>query len=220
MSLTITELSIRQNERILINCFSDFFKPKEICALTGNNGSGKTTLLKTLAGLIKPHGSINIENREINTLTWAQKARLLSFLPQNASEHPYLSVTSRIAHGLMPIFGYDFFINQEQRDLIEKMAERLNISHLLKKSLGQISTGELRLVNLAKCLINPEAKYLLLDEPSVFLDFSQQDNLLLCLKEEALMGKTIFFSSHDQYFIKELAHRVLKIENQLIKTHL
>lgn len=214
MSLSVS-LEIWQNDRQLIKSFDASFLPKEICALVGNNGAGKSTLLKTIAGLLPiKRGLIRLGEQELNKMSPQSKARHISFLQQTSVTHPYCLAQSRIAHGLVPIFGCDFFIEEEQEKMIEDVAKRLNISHLLKKPLAQMSGGEERLVHLAKCLVNPHIKILLLDEPSVFLDFTQQENLVSCLKEEAKNGKTIIFSSHDRHFISQLAHRGLLIENQ------
>jgi iron complex transport system ATP-binding protein len=217
MRLIIDKLFITQNNHLLIKDFSEKFKSHEICALVGKNGSGKTTLLRTLAGLFKTQGSCFIDGLNINNLNLKQKALLISFLQQIAPAHPYCQVLDRIAQGLMPIYGHNFFLDKEKIIMIEEIALRLRVSHLLKKPLSKLSGGEERLVYLAKCLINPKSTILLLDEPSVFLDFSEQENLISCLKEEAQKGKLIIFSSHDQYLIKNLAQRVLKIENSQIQ---
>lgn len=220
MRLQIDHLFIAQGSRVLIKSFSEQLASHEICALVGKNGSGKSTLLKTLAGLIKTNGGhIFLDENDLAKLSPEEKAGSISFLPQTLPTHPYCSAQSRIAHGLIPIFGYDFFIHEKELSLITQMAQKLNVAHLLEKPLSKLSGGEERLIHLAKCLINPQVKLLLLDEPSVFLDFCEQDNLISCLKNQAELGKTIIFSSHDQYFIDRLAHRVMKIDNFELKTH-
>lgn len=220
MCLKIDNLSIWQDQRLLIHSFDEQVSEGEIIALVGNNGFGKSTLLKTLAGLLAiDSGTVKVGPVALDTLAPLERAQIISFLPQSSLSHPYCSAESRIAHGLIPIFGCDFFINVEHQAMIHHVAMRLKIEHLLKKPLAKMSGGEERLVHLAKCLINPQVKLLLLDEPSVFLDFSQQDNLARCLKEEASTGKTIIFSSHDQHFIDRLAERVLRIENRELSSH-
>jgi iron complex transport system ATP-binding protein len=218
--LSMTNLKVMQQRRILLENLNEVFMPNEICAIVGRNGAGKTTLLKTLAGLIKSEGKIRVDGEDLASLKPQERAKKLSFLPQHSSDHPYCSVNSRIAHGLMPTWGYDFLIDEKAQNLIENVASSLKINHLLHKNLAHLSGGELRLIHLAKCLVNPQVKLILLDEPSVFLDFIQQEILMECLKAQSLLGKTLIFSSHDQYFIKNLAHRILEIADLALIPHL
>lgn len=210
--LQLNNLSIVRSKKALINDFSHSFGDGRIIALVGDNGSGKTTLLKTLAGLIRAeHDQILIDGQDINSLSRQIRAIHISFLLQHSPDQPYCTAKSRIAHGLMPLFGYDFFLDEKTETMIDTMARRLNIQHLLHRMLSRMSGGEQRLVHIAKCLINPSSKILLLDEPSVFLDFTQQTNLAKNLKEQAEQGRLVIFSSHDAGFIEQCADGIIRI---------
>jgi len=213
--LDIRNLRIARNNRVLIKECTFSFSAGLVYAIVGNNGSGKTTLLKTLAGLIKSDPDhIFIDGHDINGLSPRDRANKISVLLQHSPDQPYCTAFSRIAHGLMPMFGFNYVPDQSSRMLIETVAKRLNIYHLLNRRLLDLSGGEQRLVHLAKCLINPSSRILLLDEPSVFLDFSQRDCLGRYLRSLAHCGQLILFSSHDEGFIQDVSDGLLKIDHR------
>lgn len=216
--LVIDNLIIMRNRQVLVHHFSHSFYAGDIVALVGNNGSGKTTLLKTLAGL-NPSLERNIwlDNFDLFHLSSQKRALFISLLQQLAPDQPYCTARHRIVHGLMPTMGFDIFFDQAVQSLVDQVAKRLGITHLLDRVLSHLSGGEQRMVHIAKCLIQPQTSLLLLDEPSVFLDFAQQKNLLRCLKEEAQKGRVVIFASHDSGFIKQSSHRVLSIKHQRIE---
>lgn len=212
--LTLNSLDVLRESRTLVKSFSYQFFPGQIIALVGNNGAGKTTFLKTIAGLfdVKPH-QIMIDGDDLKSLSPQARAQTISFLLQQTVEQPYCTAKYRIAHGLMPSLGYDFFLDEKTEAQIEETARKLNIHHLLNRRLSQMSGGEQRLVNVAKCLINPSTKILLLDEPTVYLDFTQQHNVLLNILQHAQAQKLVLFSSHDASFIQQSAHGIITIDN-------
>lgn len=213
--LIIDRLTITLKNKTLITDFSLNAYQGEIIALMGSNGAGKTTLLKTLAGLLpSTTSSILIDGHSSSSYSWTHRAQIISFLLQHSTEHHFCTGQSRIAHGLIPSLGFDFYIDDEIAASIRKMASRLKIDHLLSRRLKDMSGGEQRLIHLAKTFINSRSKIILLDEPSVFLDQEQQQNLIANLKTESTNHKLIFFSSHDELFIKRLAHRIIRIENK------
>lgn len=213
--LLIKDLFVAREKNILIKEFSHQFEPGCIYAVVGNNGVGKTTFLKTLAGLTTPSsGNIFFEQVNLLTLNERDRAKIISFLLQDPPNQTYCTTLNRIAHGLMPTIGYDAFLDEHATSLIDEVAQRLNVHHLLSRRLHTLSGGEQRLVHLAKCLVNPHTKIVLLDEPSAFLDFSQQNNLGKNLKAHAQRGQIIIFSSHDAAFIKRYSDCVIEIVNQ------
>jgi ABC-type cobalamin/Fe3+-siderophores transport system ATPase subunit len=211
--LAIDNLKISINTRALIKNF--YFKgyTQEILAICGSNGSGKTSLLKTIAGIFPYNeGQILIDNKNLKHYSSLERAQNISFLLQHSPTANYYTGMSRVAHGLMPLCGFDFYLDEHITRPIRAVAERLGISHLLNKPLHHLSGGELRLIDIAKCLINPLACIMLLDEPSVFLDHTQKNRLIKILKEEANLGKLIIFTSHEEEFIKRLAIGVIFID--------
>lgn len=215
--LEVERLNLFRSARSLVDNFSYGFNRGEIYAIVGDNGSGKTTLLATLAGLLPTNGRIIIDGKCITTMSLQTRARTLSFLQQHSPIEAYCSVADRIAHGLVPSMGFANVLDEKHSLLVKTLAARFSLEHLLNRKLGHLSGGEQRLVHLAKCLINPLTAITLLDEPSVFLDFTQTDRLIINLTHEAKNGRLIIFASHDRDFINRCASRVLILSNRTLR---
>lgn len=214
-TLTINNLSLKRKNDILINDFSAHISSSYIYSLIGNNGTGKTTLLKTLAGLLPIFPEkIFIDENDISNLSLKDRSQNISFLLQQSPFDPFCLGIDRIAHGLIPFSGFFEDPYLEDQNALKYIVNKLNIYHLLQKPLMNMSGGEQRLVYLAKCLLNHNAKIYLLDEPTVFLDFGQKNNLIKALRHLLEQKKLIIFSSHDQAFIDEIATAHIYIENK------
>lgn len=202
-----------RNHRTLLKDLTHDFCAQNIYALVGKNGCGKTTLLKAISGLVPvKRGQLLIDGVDILDMPLRRRAQLISYLLQHSHKHPYCLGSDRIAQGMVPTWGYDYRRIDTDK-YIEDVAQRLNIYHLLKRPLSHMSGGELRMVNIAKCLLDINAKILLLDEPSAHLDFSQQQCLISSIKQQASLGQLVIFSSHNAHFIKRCADMVIKIHN-------
>ena len=99
---------------------------------------------------------------------------------------------------------------------VEAMAERLHISHLLDKNLGEISGGELQIALIA-CSLIQNTEILLLDEPTSALDMKNQNLVLSILKDVAKEGKTIILSSHNPNHALYLNSNVVLIHDGVIR---
>jgi len=215
VSLSLCNLTISRSHKILIHELSHDFAPGLIYALVGKNGSGKTTLLKTLAGLL--HYSKNhifVDGQDMKNLDRKNRANIISLLLQHHADGLYCTAQNRIAQGLMPIYGFDYVADASGQKRIVDIANLLHIGHLLHRMLVHMSGGEQRLTHLAKSVVNPNTRILLLDEPCVFLDFSEQNNVGRVLRNYAKEGRLVIFSSHDAAFIHSFADRVITIEDQ------
>ena len=217
--LVLKNISLHRQQACVLKPFSAYFNAGEIIAVVGNNGSGKSTLLQTLAGLRKDAGQIYFDDKDSQHLSRLALAQKLSLLMQSSIVHPYALAYNRIAQGLMPHVGFCSTPDQQSSQLIEESAHKLKITHLLNKPLARMSGGEQRLVNIAKCLVNPRISIILLDEPSVYLDFSQAANLRKNLIEKAQLGALVIFASHDRELIEHCATKVLFIEQQCASIH-
>jgi len=211
--LCLKDVAIYRAKHCVLNTLNAQVSAGEIIALIGANGAGKSTLLHGIVGLIEISGAIFFDGEDLKGMNRRKKASLLTLLLQSAMPHPYCLAESRIAQGLVPLSGFRAFLDSETSFLIEQCARELNIAHLLTRPLSKMSGGELRLVNIAKCLVNHHTKLILLDEPSVFLDFAQKEILAKNLLKRATAGALILFSSHDRSFIESTASRVLALSN-------
>ncbi|MCS7143438.1 MAG: tungstate ABC transporter ATP-binding protein WtpC [Archaeoglobaceae archaeon] len=149
----------------------------EYFILLGPSGSGKTLLLETIAGIFKPEkGRILLEDKEITLLP--PEKREIAYIPQNYGLFPHLSVYENIAYGLK----LRKHTKEEIKKGIEKIAETLEIEHLLEKNVKKLSGGEQQRVAIARALV-VKPKLLLLDEPFSSVDLNLRAKLMKEMKK-------------------------------------
>ncbi len=164
-------------------------------AIVGVNGAGKSTFLKMIAGQTHPtEGKLTI-GANVNIGYFSQNS--LDVLSPNMTV--FQEVESRIPKAsigtIRSLLGAFKFSGDE-----------------VDKKVSVLSGGEKSRLLLASILANP-VNLLILDEPTNHLDIDSREVLLHALKE---FEGTIIIVSHDRYFLKALATRVIEIDrNQM-----
>jgi lipopolysaccharide export system ATP-binding protein len=153
--------------RAVVNKVSIEVKQGEIVGLLGPNGAGKTTSFYMIVGLINPFaGKIFLNEEEITTLPMYKRAQMgIAYLPQEASIFRHLSVENNIK----AILQFTGMSKEQQRDKLESLIAEFNIDKVRKNLGNNLSGGERRRCEIARCLAsNP--KFILLDEPFAGVD--------------------------------------------------
>lgn len=188
-------------------------KKGENCCILGPNGGGKTTLLKLLLGFIKPDsGYIKILGRNVNEVR-----RKIGYMPQvqNIDSDFPISVLEVVMTGtLTGAFGT--FFTAKRRQTAMEMLEKMNISHLAKRSFKAISGGEKQRVLIARSLAsNPEI--LLLDEPTANIDPGAEKCFFEML-DDLQKNLTVLTVSHDLGFVHRNISKIICV-NKFVKVH-
>lgn len=160
--------------------------------LLGPTGAGKTLLLECIAGLRRPRmGKVFLDGQDVTRLP--PEARGIGYVPQDAALFPHLLVKENIAFGLRRRRLPERTIEAK----VERLAEALEVRHLLERPPGALSGGERQRVALARALaIQP--KTLLLDEPLSALDPEARHRFQLELRRiHQAYGVTILHVTHD-----------------------
>ena len=216
MNIKISNLSFKydkKSESLILNKIDTEFKEGSINVLLGLNGCGKTTLIKLLAGLEKPiEGTITYNGNDLQKIKIRERSRIFSYVPQQANVTNDIPVKQYLSYGTTNTLAFYEHPGKQEMALVEQIAEKLRISHLLDKNLGEISGGELQIVLIA-CSLNQRAPIMLLDEPTSALDMKNQNLVLSILKEIASEGKTIILSSHNPNHALFLDSHVVLINN-------
>ena len=167
-----------------------------MCVL-GPNGGGKTTLFRTLLGLLSPHGgAIRLEEKSIESLSRAEIAKLIGYVPQGHSGYFAYTVREFVLMGRTAHVGIFASPAKKDHDVAERLIASLGMAHLADRPVTEISGGERQLALVARALAQ-EPRLLLLDEPTANLDFGNQVRVLQRITALAKTGIAILFSSHD-----------------------
>ena len=201
MNIKISNLSFKydkKSEKLILNKIDTEFKEGSINVLLGLNGCGKTTLIKLLAGLEKPiEGTITYNGNDLQKIKIRERSRIFSYVPQQANVTNDIPVKQYLSYGTTNTLAFYEHPGKEEMELVEATAEKLHITHLLDKNLGEISGGELQIVLIA-CALIQRTPVMLLDEPTSALDMKNQNLVLSLLKDISKEeNKTIILSSHN-----------------------
>jgi len=167
MKLFCTNLVKKYGVRTVVKGVSIEVEQGEIVGLLGPNGAGKTTSFYMISGLIKPNeGRIFLDEEEITTLPMYKRAQKgLGYLAQEASVFRKMSVE----HNIMSVMEFGDLTKEQRKQRLEELLDEFGLQKV-RKSLGiQLSGGERRRCEIARCLaIDP--KFILLDEPFAGVD--------------------------------------------------
>lgn len=139
----------------------------EVVGLLGPNGAGKTTTFYMIVGLEKPKcGMINISGEDVTGLPIHKRAKFgIAYLPQEASIFRKLSVEDN----LLAILETTGMTKEEQHNKMESLLKEFNVNHVRTRKGAELSGGERRRVEIARCLAI-EPNFILLDEPFAGVD--------------------------------------------------
>jgi molybdate/tungstate transport system ATP-binding protein len=175
--------------------------------LLGRSGSGKTQLLELIAGLNRPDsGEIWLDDENITDKKI--QGRGIGLVFQDYAIFPNMTVSGNIGYSIST-GSHD---KSGVRERVRKVAEELNISHLLDRDTHHLSGGELQRVALARTLITAP-RLLLLDEPMASIDASLKDDIKRLLRKLNRKGLTIIHVTHDYREAVSLANKVGVIHN-------
>ncbi len=167
MILRTEHLFKQYGKRTVVNDVSIDVTQGEIVGLLGPNGAGKTTTFYMTTGLVKPNGGrIFLNDLDISKYPVYQRARAgIGYLAQEASVFRHLSVEDNIK-GVLEMTD---FPKNYQKEKLESLIEEFHLQKV-RKSLGdQLSGGERRRCEIARCLAI-EPKFIMLDEPFAGVD--------------------------------------------------
>lgn len=173
-------------------------KRGERVALIGNNGTGKTTILKILNGIVSADAGKFVLGSKVQIGYYDQ-------------EHHVLHMEKTIFREIS-----DTYPTLTETQIRNMLAAFLFTGDDVFKEISALSGGERGRVSLAKLMLS-EANFLILDEPTNHLDIASKEIL-----EEALNSYTgtVFYVSHDRYFINQTATRILDLTNQTIVNYI
>lgn len=184
MVLRTDNLVKKYRQRIVVNHVSINVRQGEIVGLLGPNGAGKTTTFYMTTGLITPNeGRIFLNDHDITKYPVYKRAQNgIGYLAQEPSVFRKLSVENNIRC----ILEMTDTSAEYQRDKLESLIEEFHLQKVRKNLGDQLSGGERRRTEIARCLaINP--KFIMLDEPFAGVDpIAVEDiqNIVYKLKEK------------------------------------
>ena len=196
--LTVEHLRKAFGTHTLFDDLSFEIKRGERVALIGNNGTGKTTILKIINELLLADSGAIVLGSNVHIGYYDQEHQLLhmekTIFEEIADDYPQLNHTK-----IRNVLAAFLFTNDD-----------------VFKRIADLSGGERGRVSLAKLMLS-DANFLILDEPTNHLDITSKEILESALNQYT---GTVFFVSHDRYFINQTATRILDLTGGTIVNYI
>ncbi len=183
----------------------------KITTLLGKNGSGKSTLLKATLGMLRERkGEILVDGESIVGLTSSEIAKRVAYLSQDKSIAD-ISVGRMVLSGRFPYLSYPRRYREEDHRIARTAMEKMGIYDLCDRPLSELSGGMRQKVYIAMALCQ-NTDVILMDEPTSFLDISQQYILCDTVRSLANEGKTVLLVLHDILLALRISDSIAVLE--------
>ncbi len=213
-ALAAHDLSFAYAGRAVVNGVTLEVPAGEMLGIVGPNGSGKTTLLRLLSGVLRPSGgSVSVLGRPVTEYPRRELAQLVAVVPQGGGTvFPY-TVEEMVGMGRMPHLTWSGWLSERDRDICREAMRRTDTERFAGRTLDQLSGGERQRVLIARALAQ-EARIILLDEASSFLDLAQELGIFRTLDRlRREQGLTFVAVSHDLNLVGAFCSRVVLLRD-------
>ena len=184
-----------------------------LISVIGKNGSGKSTLLKTVIGIINAKSGEMLVDGE-SELSRQSMAKKVSYLAQGKSVSD-MTVEQLVLHGRFPHLSYPRRYSKKDREISSAALRQMGIADIAGTPLSALSGGMRQKAYIAMALAQ-DTDYILLDEPTTYLDISNQVELMKILRSLADRGKGIVAVMHDLPLAFGFSDRIAVIKDAKI----
>ena len=208
-SLSVTDVTVRYPNGVVAVDRAGFALDRPtICALVGVNGSGKSSLFKALMGFVPTGGgSIRICGLPVGQ---ALKQGLVAYVPQSEEvdwNFPVLveDVVMMGRYGHMSLLRIP---RAADRAAVDAALERVGMTALRKRQIGELSGGQKKRAFLARALAQG-AEVILLDEPFTGIDLTTEQTIVGLMREMRGEGRLMLVSTHNLGSVPEFCDQVV-----------
>lgn len=203
MLLTMEGISKAYGDHVVLNDVDFFVRSGQRIALLGDNGSGKTTLLRIAAGFSRPDsGRVRLNGIDVLENP-AYARRFLGYIPQKVGFPGTLSVLETLR----------FFarIKEVDDNRVDTVIGQMKLDTFIGKKTDELSGGMLQRLALAVTFLS-EPAILLLDEPTVGLDYERAADLHRILIRASESGCAVVVTTHKKDDVDYFARRFAVVD--------
>ncbi|KGX92883.1 peptide ABC transporter ATP-binding protein [Pontibacillus halophilus JSM 076056 = DSM 19796] len=181
----------------------------DVVAVIGPSGSGKSTLLRCLNGLETiTDGHVTVDGTELTEKTLSEIRKKSGMVFQHFHLFPHMSVLDNITFAPRHTLGKT---KEEAENTAYELLHTVGLSEKADTFPNQLSGGQKQRVAIARALaMNPEI--MLFDEPTSALDPEMVKEVLDVMKQLASTGMTMVVVTHEMGFAREVADRILFLD--------
>ena len=210
--MKISNLSAGYQKKIVVRDLTIDVAEGEIISLIGPNGGGKSTLLKSISGeLDKIAGSVYLGEAEIKNIPLKELAKKMSIVNTERVRPEHMSAFDVVMSGRLPHTDGFGLNSQEDRTIALKASEMMNIEEFLAAPFSALSDGQKQRTLIARAICQ-EPEYLIMDEPTSYLDIRHRLELMDVVKKLAGQKITVIMSLHELELALEISDRVILVK--------
>lgn len=209
--MKIEDLSAGYRGKAVVPGVNIEIKKGEIISFIGPNGAGKSTLLKTLYRELTPvAGAVFIDGADMSKMTLKELAKKLSIVTTDRVKPEHMTCREVVMAGRLPYTDGFGVLGKEDRQAAEDAIALMKIEDFADKQFNNLSDGQKQRTLIARAIAqSPE--YLVMDEPTSYLDIRYRMELMEVLEGLAKKGVTIVMSIHELELAVSVSDRLLLV---------
>lgn len=209
MELTFDQVTLMLGGRAVLSGAHAAFCAGRVTVIVGPNGAGKSSLVRAAAGLLSPAtGQIRIGADDLAVLEPRARARLIGYLPQEASVHWNVPAREVVALGRLPHRSPFAAPSPEDRAAVDHALALTDATGFADRPVHTLSGGERARVLFARVLAG-RPRWLIADEPLASLDPAHQFAMLDLARKAADDGAGVILVLHDLAHAARIADDIL-----------
>ena len=210
--LELNRISAGYGKQTVLDGISVDFEKGNLTSIIGVNGCGKSTLLKAILGILSlSNGEIFIDGENLLTISRNEIAKKIAYLSQGKNI-PDMTVEQMVLHGRFPYLSYPRRYSSHDRKVAIKAMEIVGVAEFAHKPLYSLSGGMRQNAYIAMALAQ-DTDYILLDEPTTYLDIAHQLELMRILRKLADSGKGIVTVMHNLPLAFDFSDKLTMMNN-------
>ena len=209
--MKIEDLSAGYRGKAVVPGVNLEIKKGEIISFIGPNGAGKYTLLKTLYRELTPiAGAVFIDGADASKMPLKELAKKLSIVTTDRIKPEHMTCREVVMAGRLPYTDGFGVLGKEDRQAAEDAIALMKIEGFADKQFNNLSDGQKQRTLIARAIAqSPE--YLVMDEPTSYLDIRYRMELMEVLEGLAKKGVTIVMSIHELELAVSVSDRLLLV---------
>lgn len=201
--LTVQGLRKRYGRTPVLDSISFDLDAGRVLAIVGSNGAGKSTLLKSILGLVRFEGTVDLDGVDV-ARNGREARRRIGYQPQHPAFHGDLTVLETVA--------FYARIRGVPATAVQPAVEAVGLAPHAAKRVDALSGGMRQRLALAVAQLG-DPPLLVLDEPTAGLDVAARLELRRFVQREQGRGRTVILSTHWMEEIPAMADLVLALED-------
>ena len=209
--MKLESLSAGYRGKVIVPKVSLDIKKGEIISFIGPNGAGKSTLLKTLYRELSPvSGAVYVDGGDVAKMPLKELARKMSIVTTDRIKPEHMTCREIVMAGRLPYTDGFGVLGKEDRDAAEEAIVLMKIEGFANKQFNNLSDGQKQRTLIARAIAQ-DPEYLVMDEPTSYLDIRYRMELMEVLEGLAKKGVTIVMSIHELELAVSVSDRLLLV---------